>query len=146
DRKPMEIKEMPDGKGGTREYTVQVGYELVISRDNLSVFFEVVGFSNSKKHELLKQKLDEYKQAMDRERFTATVIEITPAGEKEVYDVQIPGANAFDANGIYVHNCGEQPLLPYESCNLGSINLSTIVEEGEEGYYINYAKLARIVD
>ncbi len=61
----------------------------------------------------------------------ATVEEIVPDGIERVFDAQIPGINAFDANGILVHNCGEQPLLAYESCNLGSINLSRFVERGE---------------
>ena len=37
-------------------------------------------------------------------------------------------------------SCGEQPLLAYESCNLGSINLSNIVENKK----INFEKLRRV--
>ena len=41
--------------------------------------------------------------------------------------------------------CGEQPLLPYESCNLGSINLTTMLVKNGNTYEIDYSKLAQTV-
>jgi ribonucleoside-diphosphate reductase alpha chain len=126
-RRAAGMRPMPDGRGGMKDYAIQAQDELVVSGENLAVYAERVGFHDASKTARLTQALAGYRRKLNREAFVATVEDIVPDGIAEVFDAAIPGLNAFDASGLWAHNCGEQPLPPYGACLLGSINLAKLV-------------------
>lgn len=55
---------------------------------------------------------------VDNDIESQRIISIEYVGKEEVFDCSIPGPQAYFANNIMVHNCGEIPLCSYEYCNL----------------------------
>lgn len=144
-RREEHSKLMPDGKGGQKEYLCKSQHEIVISKENLLKFKKEIGFlTTAKKQKLIEaiKKLD--KRGPYREYFTATFKKLTKLGTEVVYDLTEPFTHSFVANGLVVHNCGEQPLLGFESCNLGAINLNKMIKEDKSG--MDWEKLKRTVE
>ena len=147
DRRPPHATLLPDGRGGHRAYEVKAQHELVVSGANLLRYRDLIGFADTDKATRLSTLLARYQRDLNRERFTAVIERIEEAGSEDVFDVQIPGLNAFDANGLYVHNCGEQPLPPFGACLLGSINLARLIDKPfTSGARIDADKLAERVE
>ncbi|MEO8333186.1 MAG: LAGLIDADG family homing endonuclease, partial [Gallionella sp.] len=146
DRRPGGMKELPDGKGGSKEYNCQALHELIISGENIGRYAELIGFADSDKMDKLKSALANYQRKPNAERFVATVLSLEDDGVEDVYDVTVADVHAFDANGLYVHNCAEQPLPPYGCCCLGSIDLTRMVDKPFTAHpTYNFAQFKKLV-
>jgi ribonucleoside-diphosphate reductase alpha chain len=147
-RREAQIRELPDGKGGMKDYQCQAYHELSISKQNVAKFAEDIGFLQEAKQQKLENAIGRLKRGFNSESFVANIEEIIFDGEEEVFDITVPGPHSFVANGIVISNCGEQMLHFNNSCNLGSIDLAKFYEAKGEGTdpdeCINWEKLAHV--
>jgi ribonucleoside-diphosphate reductase alpha chain len=137
---------LPDGRGGMAAYACQADHDLVVARDNLLVFAREVGFLTEAKQTKLRQLLSTYGRGPYREPFVARFKALILDGVHPVYDLKEPFTHSFVANGLVVHNCGEQPLLPNEACNLGSLNVSKFARRSPAGEWtIDWEEMERVI-
>lgn len=72
------------------------------------------------------------------------VVSVEPCEKAAVvYCLTEPRHHRFVAEGILVGNCGEEPLLPNEACNLGSINLTHMLTSD---FKIDWGKYRYVIE
>ncbi len=109
----------------------------------------IEAFENGKDYELLNPRTGKVDGKLSaKEVFNLIVHMAWKNGEPGIVFIdRLNRGNPTPAIGEIesTNPCGEQPLLPYESCNLGSINLSKFLKKTNKGYEIDFDHLRDVV-
>lgn len=115
--------ELPNGKGGSQKYLCKESWRLIVGADSAKLFVDTIGFFNSEKMKKCTNHFENRKRFYHK-AFVARVESLLPIGKDIVWDTTVENIQAFDANGLYVHNCNEQPLESLECCTLVEVHIN----------------------
>src|SRR5216683_2820650 len=115
---------------GRSMYGTGEKYDIVIMNEGIARFYTEIGLSHPEKAARLKEIAEDWHCIGGT--WTASVVSVQDTErEEEVYDLYEPDTLTWVTNGYCSLDCGEQGLPPWGVCNLGALNLSAFVKDGE---------------
>ncbi len=135
------IKRVAEGHIGERVITSKhQQYEVVISGASMKTFAQNITLSHPDKQKRLREAQLQF--ALTGNTWLTQIISIEPEDREKVYDLHEPISDTWNTEGIVSRGCGEQPLAPWDACNLGSINLGKFVKV--DGSDLDWERLGKV--
>jgi len=118
------LRMMPDGHGGLKEYDCKDSYRLTISAFDVKTLIRI-GLK------LYRVKVNPTPNRNSGRFIAVRSIKLLDNKADKVYCFNEPLNHTGCFNGIVAGNCAEECMIPYSSCNLISIDLSKLVIDGK---------------